>query len=72
MIRLGEEFDEVATDGRKCKTTVTMDGNKLIVNQKAVRSGEKDVVDVREFTEDGLTMKWTAGGVTCTQLYKRA
>ena len=50
---------------------MTMDGNKLIVNQKAVKSGEKDVMDVREFTEDGLTMKWTAGGVTCTQLYKR-
>jgi hypothetical protein len=48
-----------------------MDGNKLIVNQKAKSSGEKDVLDVREFTKDGLTMKWTAGGVTCTQLYKR-
>ena len=51
--------------------TMTMDGNKLIVNKKAVRSGEKDVMDVLKFTEDGLTMKWTAGGVTCTQLYKR-
>ena len=43
---LGEEFDEDTTDGRKCKTTVTMDGNKLITNQKATKAGEKDVVAV--------------------------
>ena len=44
--KLGEEFEEDTTDGRKCKTTVTMDGNKLITNQKAVKAGEKDVVAV--------------------------
>merc|ERR1712154_695469 len=33
--RLREEFDEVTTDGRKCKTTVTMDGNKLVTKQVA-------------------------------------
>eukprot|EP00091_Calanus_sinicus_P017808 TRINITY_DN38644_c0_g1_i1.p1 TRINITY_DN38644_c0_g1~~TRINITY_DN38644_c0_g1_i1.p1 ORF type:complete len:183 (+),score=83.31 TRINITY_DN38644_c0_g1_i1:72-551(+) len=51
--RLGEEFDETTADGRKCKTMVRREGNKLIVNQKAVRSGDGDVEDVREFTEDG-------------------
>ena len=69
--RLGEEFDEEATDGRKCKTTVTMEGDKLITHQKAVKPGEQDVKVVREFTEDGLIMKMSAGGVTCTQVYKR-
>ena len=44
--RLGEEFEEDTTDGRKCKTTVTMEGNKLITNQKATKAGEKDVVAV--------------------------
>jgi len=48
-----------------------MDGDKLITNQKAIKSGEKDVLVVREFTADGLTMKMTADGVTCTQVYKR-
>jgi len=69
--KLGEEFEEDTTDGRKCKTTVTMDDNKLITSQKAVKSGEKDVRVVREFNADGLTMKMTTEGVTCTQVYKR-
>jgi len=69
--KLGEEFEEDTTDGRKSKTTVNMDGDKLITNQKAIKSGEKDVLVVREFTADGLTMKMTADGVTCTQVYKR-
>ena len=71
MIRLGEEFEENTTDGRKCKTTVVMEGNKLILAQKAMRSGEKEVLDVMEFTDDGLTMTWTTGDVSCTQVYKR-
>ncbi len=49
MIRLGEPFEEQTTDGRKCKTTVTMDGNKLITDQKATKDGEKDVKAVRPF-----------------------
>ena len=44
-IRLGEEFDEETTDGRKCKTTVTMEGNKLITSQKATGGG-KDALAV--------------------------
>ncbi len=51
VIRLGEPFEEQTTDGRKCKTTVTMDGNKLITDQKATKDGEKDVKAVRLFLE---------------------
>eukprot|EP00091_Calanus_sinicus_P016872 TRINITY_DN364_c0_g1_i1.p1 TRINITY_DN364_c0_g1~~TRINITY_DN364_c0_g1_i1.p1 ORF type:complete len:135 (-),score=67.83 TRINITY_DN364_c0_g1_i1:119-523(-) len=69
--KLGEEFEEETTDGRKCKTTVTMDGNKLITTQKAMKAGEKDVVAVREFNDGGLTMTMTCDGVTSTQTYKR-
>ena len=43
---LGKEFDEDTTDGRKCKTTVTLDGNKMTTSQKATKAGEKDVVAV--------------------------
>ena len=69
--KLGEEFEEDTTDGRKCKTTVVMEGNKLILAQKAMRSGEKEVLDVMEFTDDGLTMTWTTEGAICTQVFKR-
>ena len=41
--RLGEPFEEETSDGRKCTTTVTMEGNKLITDQKAIKKGEKDV-----------------------------
>ncbi len=49
VVRLGEPFEEQTTDGRKCKTTVTMDGNKLMTDQKATKEGEKDVKAVRPF-----------------------
>ena len=45
--KLGEEFEEETTDGRKCKTTVTMEGdNKLVTTQRAIKSGDKDVTAV--------------------------
>merc|ERR1711872_653083 len=70
--KLGEEFDEETTDGRKCKTTVTMEGdNKLITKQKAVKSGEKDALAVREFTDDGLTLTITVDNVVSKQVFKR-
>jgi len=31
---IGEEFDEETPDGRKCKSTMVMDGDKLIQTQK--------------------------------------
>ena len=45
--KLGEEFEEETTDGRKCKTTVTMEGdNKMVTKQKAIKAGEKDATAV--------------------------
>merc|ERR1711934_832698 len=53
--RIGEEFDEVSADGRQCKTTVTQEGDsKLVINQKAVKPGEKSVTSVREFDAKGI------------------
>merc|ERR1739838_967224 len=71
-LQLGKEFDEETTDGRRCKTTVTMDGNKLITSQKATKSGEKDVVAVREFSDAGLTLTTTCDGATAVQTFVRA
>ena len=44
--RLGEEFDEETPDGRKVKSVITLDGNKMIHVQK----GDKDTIIEREFT----------------------
>merc|ERR1712033_103577 len=59
---LNKEFEEDTTDGRHCKTIVTLEGNKMTTNQKATKSGEKDVVVVREFSDDGLTYTTTCEG----------
>lgn len=45
-MRLGEEFEEETTDGRKCKTTVTLEGNKMTTTQRATKAGEKNVTAV--------------------------
>lgn len=69
--KLGVPFEEETTDGRKCETTVTMEGNKLITSQKAIKKGDKDVTAVREFFDDKLTITMTVDGVSSTQVYKR-
>merc|ERR1711931_139841 len=69
--KLGVPFEEETTDGRKCETTVTMEGNKLITNQKATKKDQKDVTATREFFDDKLVMTMTCDGVTSTQVYKR-
>merc|ERR1712042_382982 len=63
-LKLGVAFEEDTTDGRKCETTVTMEDNKLITTQKAVKA-------VREFFDDKLIMTMTVDDVTSTQVYKR-
>merc|ERR1712126_585144 len=69
--RLGEEFEETTTDGRKCKTTVTLEGNKMTTSQRATKSGEKDVTVVRNFDDGGITVSLTCEDVVCTQKYAR-
>jgi len=68
---LGEEFEETTTDGRKCKTTVTLEGNKMTTSQRATKSGEKDVTVVRNFDDGGITVSLTCEDVVCTQKYAR-
>merc|ERR1712098_228170 len=69
--RIGEEFEEDTTDGRHCKTVVTLEGNTMTTTQNATKAGEKNVVVVREFNDEGLTYKATCDGVTSTQKFKR-
>ncbi|XP_064612265.1 sodium/calcium exchanger regulatory protein 1-like [Liolophura sinensis] len=72
---LGQEFDETTADGRKVKTTATLDGNKLTMNQTGVKVPS---ILTRELQEDGKTMVMTlvakkdGKDVTCIRKYKRA
>merc|ERR1712221_32796 len=66
--RLGEEFEEFEEDRRHCKTVVTLEGNKMTTTQNATKAGEKNVVVVREFNDEGLTYTATCDGVTSTQV----
>jgi len=63
--KLGEEFDEETLDGRKVKSTVTLDGDKFIHKQ----SGTPESTIVREFTDKELVATMTVGEVKCTRKY---
>jgi len=64
--RLGEEFDEETPDGRKVKSVITQDGNKLIHIQK----GAKECKIIREFNKDEVKMTLTVDDIVCTRVYK--
>nr|CAD7590723.1 unnamed protein product [Timema genevievae] len=64
--KIGEECEEETADGRKVKSTCTIDGNKLIQVQK----GDKDSTIIREFTPEQVTTTLTADGVVSTRIYK--
>merc|ERR1719158_1935458 len=57
--RLGVEFDETSTDGRQCKTTISLEGDTMTSSQKAQKAGEKSVNVVRVFTDAGVTVTST-------------
>jgi len=43
----------------------------MTTTQNATKAGEKNVVVVRDFNDEGLTYKATCDGVTSTQKFKR-
>merc|ERR1712080_412983 len=69
--RPGEEFEEDTTDGRHCKTTVTLDGDKMTTTQIDTKAGGKNVTAVREFNDEGLVLTTTCNGVSSVQKFKR-
>ncbi|XP_067687560.1 sodium/calcium exchanger regulatory protein 1-like [Haliotis asinina] len=64
---VGTTFDECTPDGRKCKTTATLEGQKLILEQK----GDVDSTIVRDYNGNEMVMTLTAKGVTCTRKYQK-
>jgi len=66
--KLGEEFDEVTPDGRKVKSIVTVEGDKLVWIH---RGKPHDTHITRTIEGDTMTEISVAKDVTCTRTYKR-
>lgn len=64
---LGKEFDEETADGRKVKSTITLDGNKLTQVQKGT---DRTTTIVRDFTADELKAVMPVDDIVCTRIYK--
>jgi hypothetical protein len=69
----GVEFEENRLDGKKCKSTVTVEGpNKLVQVEKDHETGKVLSTITREVNDkDEMVTTLTAGEVTCTRVYKR-
>lgn len=70
--KLGEEFEETTADGRVVKSTITLDGNKLVHKQVGDKEKkEKDSELLREFTDDKMLMECKVDDVVCKRVYSR-
>ena len=65
---LDEEFDDETADGRKARSTVTKDGNKLIHVQKV---GSDQATTTSEFSDTELKQTYSSKGVTATRVFAR-
>jgi len=66
--KLGVEFDETTADDRHMKTTITLDGNKLVQEQK----GDVPSTILREVNGDKMLVTCKAKDVVATRNYTRA
>ncbi|KAG1963458.1 fatty acid binding protein 7, brain, b [Pimephales promelas] len=66
---LGEEFDETTADDRNCKSTVVMDGDRLVHVQKW---NSKETTFVREIKDGKMVTKLTIGDVVAVRTYEKA
>jgi len=70
--KLGVEFEETTPDGRKVKTTITMENGKLVQRQKAIKAGDKESEIIREIDEqDELVTTLICEDVKCVRVYER-
>lgn len=64
--KLGEEFDEETVDGRKVKSVMTLDGNKLTQKQ----GGDPPSTIIREFGDSEMVAKLSVYDVVATRKYR--
>lgn len=62
---LGKEFEEETLDGRKVKSVITLDGNKLIQKQ----GGKPPSTIIREFKANEMITTMKVKDVTATRKY---
>ncbi|XP_014287641.1 fatty acid-binding protein, muscle [Halyomorpha halys] len=65
--KLGEEFDEETADGRKVKSTITLEGDNKLIH---VSKSDKESKIVREFSKEEVVMTLTVDNIVCTRIYK--
>ena len=72
--KLDEEFEEATPDGRTVKAKVTLEGDKFLSVQNAIKDGEKSTEVTREFKGDEVIQisKVIGSDLVCTQVFKRA
>ncbi|KAM4704859.1 myelin P2 protein-like [Rhinophrynus dorsalis] len=66
--KCGEEFDECTADGRKTKTTVTLENG--VLKQKQKWNGKESVI-TREVKDGKLITTCIMGDVECVRIYKK-
>lgn len=62
---LGKEFEEETLDGRKVKSIMTLDGNKLTHKQ----GGHPPSTIIREFKDNEMVATMKVKDVVCTRKY---
>ena len=67
----GVPFDELTQDGRSCTTTVTINGNQMLTDQKAKEANKKSVKIIRDFSDDGIDVQMICEDVVSRQYFKR-
>jgi len=68
--KFGQEFDEETADGRRCKSTITLEGGNKLIHKQVVDG--KAMVMTREFKGDTLDMTLDSGtGVISKREYKK-
>uniref|UniRef100_A0AC34Q822 Cytosolic fatty-acid binding proteins domain-containing protein n=1 Tax=Panagrolaimus sp. JU765 TaxID=591449 RepID=A0AC34Q822_9BILA len=69
---LDKEFEETTADGRKCKSTFSLVDGKLIQEQKAAKTGEKDSHFERWIEGDKLIVTGESEGVKYRRVHQKA
>lgn len=64
--RLGKEFDEDTVDGRRVKSVITLEGNRLIQRQ----GGTPPSTIIREFSENEMIATMSVYDVVATRKYR--
>ncbi|MEE6517699.1 hypothetical protein FKM82_028068 [Ascaphus truei] len=66
--KIGEEFDETTADGRKTKTTVTLDHG--VLSQKQKWDGKETTI-TREVKDGEMIVTCIMGNVKCVRIYTK-